>query len=192
MELASVLCTEIELDCTWVRLPWEDLISALQGSEIDAIMSGMGPNPERAEVIAFSTPYHGSGSAAWLVRSGDSLRPGARVAALKGSLQEGHAMAEGFDVLGTDTIEAAGDAVADGTVDAAIGMTKLMVERAESSNSTLEVTRARITFEGGVRIGFRPGEDALLDAFNAGLEEIGRSGKLADLTDKWFPPATNN
>lgn len=192
VELASILCAEIAADCTWVRMPWEDLISALDTGKIDAIMSGMGPNPERAQIIAFSEPYHGSGSAAWLVRRGDTLVPGARVAVLKGSLQEGHAMAEGFDVIGTATIEAAVEAVAEGTADAAIGMTQLMEGFAAASDGSLEVTSARITFDGGVRIGFRPGETALLDAFNAGLAAIERGGKLREVTDKWFPPASNN
>jgi ABC-type amino acid transport substrate-binding protein len=80
IELALALCAHAGLTCVWIKTPWDNLTSALEAGEIDAIMSALGPNRERAEIIAFSTPYHGNGSAAWLVRAGDSLRPGARIA----------------------------------------------------------------------------------------------------------------
>ena len=190
IELALALCAHAGLTCVWIKTPWDNLTSALEAGEIDAIMSALGPNPERAEIIAFSTPYHGNGSAAWLVRAGDSLRPGARIAALKGSLQEGYAVAQGYDVLGTDTIEAAVAAVANRDADAALGMTKLMLDHAEGSDGTLEFMRARISFDGGVRIGFRPADVTLLAAFDAAIATVEGSGKLTELTHKWFPPAT--
>ena len=67
-----------------------------------------------------------------------------------------------------------------------------MLDRAEASDGTLEVTRARISFDGGVRMGFRPADVTLLADFDAAIAAVESSGKLAELTRKWFPPESQD
>jgi ABC-type amino acid transport substrate-binding protein len=62
--------TERGLTVSLVRMPWNQLIPALQKGEIDVIMSGMSITEQRIKLIDFTVPYLRVGQMA-IVRKGD-------------------------------------------------------------------------------------------------------------------------
>jgi len=68
--VAEYLAEELGLDLVVRKIDWDGLIPALTSGTIDAIIAGMSPTAERAEVIAFSDPYFTSEQV--LVVSSDS------------------------------------------------------------------------------------------------------------------------
>ena len=59
----------------FVRIPFPDLLDALEAGEIDVVMSGLSITPERAQRVAFTTPYMQVGQLA-LIRTSDIGRFG--------------------------------------------------------------------------------------------------------------------
>ena len=72
-EFARGLARFIGKKLRFVKLKWEDQISALQAGKTDIIMSGMSITPARSYRIAFCTPYMISGQV-MLVRAKESYR----------------------------------------------------------------------------------------------------------------------
>lgn len=55
--IARELAADLELDLVVKKIDWDGLIPALTSGTIDAIIAGMSPTAERAEVVQFSDPY---------------------------------------------------------------------------------------------------------------------------------------
>jgi ABC-type amino acid transport substrate-binding protein len=74
-ELAHRLGEAIGRRIEFVRIPFVDLIDALEAGEVDVVMSGLSVTPERAERVRFTMPYMQIGQLA-LIRSADLARFG--------------------------------------------------------------------------------------------------------------------
>ena len=57
VEIAQLLAEELGLELVVRKIDWDGLIPALTSGTIDAIIAGMSPTAERAEVVSFSNPY---------------------------------------------------------------------------------------------------------------------------------------
>jgi len=94
--LSRVLAQSMGANATFVRLPFGELIGALEDGRIDMVMSGMTITPARSRRVTFVGPYYTSGKSmltkspelagAQLAEDLDS--PDLRVAALTGSTSE--------------------------------------------------------------------------------------------------------
>jgi len=61
VDLAEMLATSMGLELKIIKLPFSDLLKALEEGRIDAVMSGMTITPERNLKVAFVGPYVLSG-----------------------------------------------------------------------------------------------------------------------------------
>jgi len=95
-DLARRLGQTMKRRIEFVRVPFPDLIDALEANEIDVIMSGLSITPEREDRVAFTSEYMETGQLA-LIRSRDLgrfgriqniRRSGARVGYERGSTGE--------------------------------------------------------------------------------------------------------
>lgn len=124
--LAQAMGVETEL----VRLPFAELLPALEAGDVDLVASGMTINPARIQRVAMIGPYYTSGKSL-LTRSAelaavdnvvDLDKPGLRVAALRGSTSEdfvARSLPSAVAVL-TDTPDQAIQLVVRGEVDAMV------------------------------------------------------------------------
>lgn len=96
IDIASHVADELGLELVVRKIEWDGLIPALLSEEIDVIIAGMSPTPERAQTVSFSNEYYRSEQV--LVVSSDSLYAdatllsdfsGANVIAQLGTLQDG-------------------------------------------------------------------------------------------------------
>ncbi len=58
--VASYLADELELELVVKKIEWDGLIPALLAGEIDVIIAGMSPTPQRAETVSFTNEYYRS------------------------------------------------------------------------------------------------------------------------------------
>ena len=95
VEIARIIAEELGLELVIRQVSWEGLIPALTSGQIDVIIAGMSPTPERAQTVNFTNPYFVSEQV--LVVRNDSVYAsasslddfdGARVVAQLGTLQD--------------------------------------------------------------------------------------------------------
>ena len=94
--LARVLARSMKVEAKFVRLPFGELLDALDAGDVDIVMSGMTITPSRSQRVTFVGPYYTSGKT--LLTKSPKLaaattpeeldRPELRFAALKGSTSE--------------------------------------------------------------------------------------------------------
>lgn len=93
--VATYIAEELELDLVIRKIEWDGLIQALLADEIDVIIAGMSPTPERAQTVSFTNEYYRSEQV--LVVSSDSSYAhatslsdfsGASIIAQMGTLQD--------------------------------------------------------------------------------------------------------
>lgn len=93
VEMMQALADELGLVLEWKRMPFDELLAAVEDHRIDVVCATMGITEERAERVAFSRPYFDT-SIAIVVRTGEgeprSLAElaGRRVAGGKGTTSE--------------------------------------------------------------------------------------------------------
>jgi len=94
--IASRIAEELQLDLVIRKIEWDGLIPALLSSEIDVIIAGMSPTPERAETVSFTNEYYRSEQVLVVQANGDYANAlslsdfnGAAVIAQMGTLQDG-------------------------------------------------------------------------------------------------------
>ncbi|TVP96251.1 MAG: ABC transporter substrate-binding protein [Acholeplasmatales bacterium] len=95
MMIARQLAASLGRELVVRQVAWEGLIPALLSGEIDVIIAGMSPTPERAETVLFTDAYYVSAQV-FVVQSGSTYAQaetlddfaGARVIAQLGTLQD--------------------------------------------------------------------------------------------------------
>lgn len=94
--IASYIAEELEMDLVIRKIEWDGLIPALLADEIDVIIAGMSPTPERAQTVSFTNEYYRSEqvlvvSSSSTYANATSLADfdGASVIAQMGTLQDG-------------------------------------------------------------------------------------------------------
>ena len=70
VEMMQELAARLGRELVWVRMPFADLLPAVEEGAVDAVCATMGITPERAERVAFTRPYYHTAIAV-VVRAGD-------------------------------------------------------------------------------------------------------------------------
>jgi putative lysine transport system substrate-binding protein len=93
--MAQEIADELGLELVIKAIEWDGLIPALLSGEIDLIIAGMSPTPERAETVAFTDEYYRSEQVMVVNSDGDYVDAtslddfaNARVVAQLGTLQD--------------------------------------------------------------------------------------------------------
>jgi len=96
VQMAQYIADELEMDLVIRKIEWDGLIPALLADEIDVIIAGMSPTPERAQTVSFTNEYYRSEqvfvvASTSTYASATSLSDfnGAGVVAQLGTLQDG-------------------------------------------------------------------------------------------------------
>jgi len=94
--VASRIAEELELELVVRKIEWDGLIPALLSGEIDVIIAGMSPTPDRAQTVLFTDEYYRSEQVLVVQANGDYANAanlsdfnGAAVIAQMGTLQDG-------------------------------------------------------------------------------------------------------
>jgi polar amino acid transport system substrate-binding protein len=198
MEVAiiRVLARSMGVEPRFVRLPFGQLLDALDAGDVDLVMSGMTITPERIQRAAFVGPYYTSGkcvltkserlAAAEVPEDLDS--PGLRVAALAGSTSEAFVRRSlpRAEPVPSERLESAVQQVIDGGVDALVADRETCQFAAlRHPDAGLRVSSTTFTIEPmGIAVSLDQARLAnLLQTYLTSLEE---SGTLAKASRFWF------
>lgn len=183
-----------------VRLPFDELIPALEDGRVDAVVAGMFITPERCARVAFSNPTYAApevlavpvGNPRGFTRYRDIRDAGGVVGVLGGSVEAEHALGAGIPA---DRIVHADDPVdlvtllTAGEIDA-FALTSLSVRRLQAvAGQPFEVTAPFIPLVNGrpaVGAGgfaFRPGDGGLVEAVDRELSRLREGGAIEALVE---------
>lgn len=84
VEIAKIIAEGLDRDLVIVKTEWDGLLPALTSGTIDAIIAGMSPTAERAEVIDFTDNYYES-DLVMVVRSGGDFENASSLSDFSGS-----------------------------------------------------------------------------------------------------------
>lgn len=193
-DLATAIAGSMNLKVRFAKMPFSDLLPALQAGRIDMIVSGMTMTPERNTRVAFVGPYYISGKGILLkLKSVEMLKKEGlnsekfRVATLKGSTSQVIVeTAAPKAVLNlAESYDKAIDLLLQDQADAVIADFPFCAYTADRlSDQGLVVGETKLSFE---PLGLAVREDSLLiNALENYLRILALSGDLQKMQGKWF------
>ena len=197
IELAQEVCKRLGVELKLQPIAWDSKEMELNGKKIDCIWSGMTITADRQEQMLFSMPYL-KNQQIMVVRTDSGI---ASMADLSGKVlgtQAGSASIDVYDaneelqalvgepMLYDDFVTALMDLKLGGIdvllIDSVVGNYSIsQMENPEDFVVLPEILQAE---EYG--IGFRLGDESLVNAINQQLIAIEKDGALADISAKWF------
>jgi polar amino acid transport system substrate-binding protein len=201
VDLAKALCAALRVRCRIAARDWDSLIPALEDRSADAVIASLSITEANRRSVDFSFPYFRS-PARFAVRQTDDIEtvtPEAlsdkKIAVRADSAHAAYLRAffGGAEITAYDTDEAAREAMRTGEVDAVFSdATSLMFWiNGTASKGCCRFADGAFTeslyFGLGAGIAVRPGDQALIDALNYGLDRIKISGTYDRIYRKHFP-----
>ena len=189
----------------WVLTDFGDLIPELEAGRFDAIAAGLFVTEERRRRVAFSRPTARVGAGLLVARGnphrlhayGDAtLRPNIKIAALRGSVEEGLLVAAGLPepqlMLVPDAItglELLRSGVVAGLALSAPTVRWMAAESGSNSRVEVAIPFTDLSPENTVAFAFRPADRALRRKWDAALASFMREDAYASLERSFgFPP----
>ncbi len=178
-------------------MPWSSLVMALQQGDIDMIMSGMSVTQERAQKVAFTTPYFNVGQMA-IIRLADLSRFSSPLQILQPNVRVGYvadttgaAYVQKFagmtSLRSFASVEPALDALLKGEIDCLVhdSVTTWMIDK-ERRYSSLISLRNPLTEE---QLAWAVNKDQpqLLELLNSNMAAMQQDGTLEQVINKWIP-----
>ena len=193
-DLARVIAQSMNLKVSFTKMPFAELLPALQSGKIDMIVSGMTMTPERNTKVAFIGPYYVSGKGILLkLKSVELLKKEGlnsenfKVATLKGSTSQAvvEKLAPKAKLTFVDSYDNAVEMILQDKADAMIADYPFCAYMAARySEKELVVGETKLTVE---PLGIAVREDPLLMNFTENfLKTLVLSGGINALQDKWF------
>jgi len=196
VDLATVIAIGMQVELEIVRKPFGDLLSALEGGEVDMVMSGLTINAERTRRVSFVGPYMLSGKSI-LTKSGalaaadssvDLNKPTVKLAALANSTSQRfiERFAPEAQMVTVAEYDEGVQMVLDDQVDALVAdMPICIITMMRYPNRGLATLQEPLTLEPiGIAV---PANDAqLLNLVENYIETLERTTVLDQLRKKWL------
>jgi len=201
IDLARMICEEIQVQCTIQMRRFDTLISALNSNNGDAIIASIAQTPEMRARLDFSDPYYRTPARFVALRNSpiDDVRPealeGKKIAVVAGTAHEAYlkTLFTEAELRPYPDADAARFALKRGEVDLLFGdgiALAFWLNGTDSANCCEfrggPYLESRF-FGEGVGIAVRRGNDLLRQAFNWALFRIWERGRFTDLWLRYFP-----
>ncbi|KXZ21467.1 ABC transporter substrate-binding protein [Bacillus nakamurai] len=194
VDLAKALGKKTGYDVEVQDMDFNSLITALKSKQVDMILSGMTPTPERKKQVDFSDIYYTANNMI-VTKKGSSIKSlkdlkGKTVGVQLGSIQEekGKQLSSkyGFQLEDRNRISDLTEEIKSGRFDAAI-IEDIVAQGYFSSNNDLQgfASEDAKSDESGSAIAFRKDSDVTAK-FNKALKEMEKNGDIEKLKKKWF------
>jgi polar amino acid transport system substrate-binding protein len=201
VDLARLICEEIQVQCTVQMRRFDTLVTALNTNNGDAVIASMAETPDMRKLVDFSDPYYRT-PARFVARRGveiDSVRPealeGRRIAVVAGTAHEAYlkTLFTEAEVKAYPDADAARAALRKGEVELLFGdgiSLAFWLNGTDSANCCQFVGGPYLEgrfFGEGVGIAVKRGNDLLRQAFNWALFRLWEKGRFTDLWLRYFP-----
>ena len=201
VDLARMICEEINVPCTVQMRRYDTLIASLSGNSGDAVIASLAETPEMRQRVDFSEPYYRTPARFVAPRSSDidEIRPeyleGKKIAVVTGTAHEAYlrALFTEAELRPYPNADAARFALKKGEVDLLFGdgiSLAFWLNGTDSGNCCEfrggPYLESRF-FGEGVGIAVRRNNDLLRQAFNWALFRLWEKGRFTDLWLRYFP-----
>ncbi|MDK2918362.1 MAG: arginine/lysine/histidine transporter system substrate-binding protein [Candidatus Petromonas sp.] len=197
IEIAKQIAKDLGVELEIKDMKFDGLLAALVADDIDFILAGMVPKPERKKSVDFSIPYYAA-EQKMLVRAdvADKIKTiedlkGFKIGVQKSTVQEDIAKekiqpnVEGVEVKGLSKITDLVLELKNGKIDGIVLVEPVAMAYGEQ-NEDLAVPEISFGQEAGVAVAVNKGNAKLLDAINKSLQKMLDEGKI----DKFITDAT--
>jgi polar amino acid transport system substrate-binding protein len=193
-DLARAIAKGMNLNIRFSRMPFSELLPALQEGKVDIVVSGVTMTPERNTKVAFGGPYFISGKGILLkIKSMDLLKKEGlnsdklRVSTLKSSTSQKvvEVLAPNANLTLTDNYDQAIELLLNDKIDAVIADYPFCAYMAvRFADKELAVGETKLTVE---PLGIAMPEDTLfINVVENSLKALNLTGVMTDLKEKWF------
>lgn len=196
VDMMDAVCELANCKPTFVTTGFDGIFAALAAGEFDAVVSAVTITAERDKIVDFTRPYLNAGQIVTVRADSDITGPqdlqGKVVGVQLGTT--GDIAASDYtsedNIRRYETIDVAMAALAQGDLDAVIADAPTSADIvAKQFQDQLKLVGEPFTEE-YYGIAVREDTPELKEAFNAALEQVIASGRLAELAKKWELPAS--
>lgn len=188
IEIAKQIAADLGVELEIVDMKFEGLLASLLTDDVDFVVAGMVPTPDRAKVVDFSIPYY-SGNQRMIVQENqkDKLKlpedfEGLKVGVQKSTTQEDIAV-EKFtesEIIGLSKITDLVLELNNNKIDAII-LAEPVAEAYISKYPNFYMPEVILGQEDGITVGVNKGNTDLLEAINKTLEKLINDGAIDKL-----------
>lgn len=192
IEIGALIAEGLGVKADFQEVPWESILVGVDTGAFDIACNGVGYTEERAEKFWFTTPYVYTEAVLVVRKDNEDIKSLDDLKGKKTSNSPNSTYALKAEEMGAtvDYVDTLGETmmmVIDGRVDATINA-KGSVDDYLGEHPDAEIKVVQVFAGEPVCYPIRKGEDTetLLNAINDVLEELRQSGKLAELSVKYF------
>jgi polar amino acid transport system substrate-binding protein len=190
IDLGNAICAELALTCTWVAMPFDQLVDTVARGEVDLAIAGMAATPGRAERVDFTRPYRDNTVASFGAFA--ALQPGLSAEGALTAVQSGTIYIDELDALGQpyreyESMTAMLDALRRGEVQVIFGGYGNIEDIIETTEPQLRIIEGVEMTNYGTAIAVHRGNKGLTQRINAALDALEARGVLDELEARWFP-----
>lgn len=193
VEIAQLIAEKLGVKASFVEGEWDGLLAGLDAGRYDIMVNGVNITEERAEKYHFSTPYAYNRTAVIVTGDNEEINSmedlnGKHTANTISSTYAEVAEQYGAEVTGVDDLNQTFELLLSGRIDATLNAEETYYDymKAHPDANIKIATLAPDALP--VAIPLRKGEETatLLEAVNSALDELAESGKLTELSEKYF------
>jgi ABC-type amino acid transport substrate-binding protein len=198
VDIAKAICADMAGECSYVAVPWDDLLGGLEKGDYDLIVASMAHTPERAARVAFTDGYYRShasfvGDPAKIEATTPDALAGLRIAVQRDTIQAQYARAtyprseivEGDDVPAALGMLVAGKA--DITlIDAINGLDWMQTPEGERFSYIGDPVTSDF-LQSSARIAARKGDGELVARVNEAIKHLRLNGTYERINAAYFP-----
>ena len=193
VEVAQGIANYLGVKASFVEGEWDGLLAGLDAGRYDIMVNGVDVTEDRAKKYDFSTPYAYNRTAVVVggdnneIQSLEDLK-GKNTANTISSTYAELAESYGANVTGVDDLNQTFELLLTGRIDATLNAEVTYYDYMKA-HPDANVKIAALTEDAThVAVPMRKGEDSasLLEEVNKALEDMAQSGKLSELSEKYF------
>ena len=193
VEVAQLIGEELGVDVNFVEGEWDGLLAGLDAGRYDIMVNGVGMTEERMEKYDFSNPYAFNRTAVIVTGDNNDIHSmedleGKHTANTISSTYAEIAESYGAEVTGVDDLNQTFELLLSGRIDATLNAEVSFYDYANSQpDADIKIATYADEVE-QVGIPMRKGEEmeSLREAINEALAKLSESGKLTELSEKYF------
>jgi len=191
VEVATLIAEELGVEVVFVEGEWDGLFAGLDAGRYDMIVNGVDVTEERSEKYDFSTPYAYNRTAVIVSNDNDEITTyedldGKQTANTISSTYAEVAESYGATVTGVDDLNQTFELLMSGRIDATLNAEVTYYDYMKAHPDE-PIKIACLSEEAtNVAIPMRKGEEDFVNAVNEALKAISDSGKLTELSEKYF------
>ena len=190
VEVGTLIAEHLGVEARFEEAAWESLLAGVQSGRFDMICNGVGYTEERAESYEFSEPYVYTRKVLIVAADNDDIKSfedlkGKKTANSSGSTYAAIAESYGAEVSYIDTFGETITLLLQGRIDATINSEVSYLDyMGQHPDEAIKIVASS---EGeSVCYPVNKGETELIAAVNEALDDLRSSGKLKELSEKYF------